>query len=475
MENILFFMKKIHFVGINGSGISGVACIAKNKGYDIDGCDGKAEGDYTKQLLDNNIKIYEGHNKEHLKGKDMVVLSPALLYKDKWKDIEELKFAADSGIQVIKWQKFLGDYIMKGGNVVSICGTHGKTTTTTLTALMFEKGGFDPNVMVGGEVKEWKQNYRVGNSDWYVLESDEYDSNFIDYHPKYIILNNLEMEHPECFKDFTEYVNNFENFLLTIQNNGKIVFNYDDNNSFDLILKLYDKLKKKNVEIIGYTMNNISTNIPQQSNEIKIYIVQNNKNSITINDEKIEFKVLGEHNIKNITISSIMAIECGISVDAIRFVVNNFTGSKRRLDLIFENDRVKIYDDYAHHHTQIQTTIQALKDNLNDGEKIIAILEPHLISRIAQNVKEYNEYMHIADYPIVTKIYKSRESFMPNPDVPAMLGDATIEYIENFDDVVIRVKSILTTDKNNFRILVMGAGYSYQLAIKLRDLCVANN
>ena len=168
----------VHFIGINGSGISGVACIAKNKGFNVSGCDLNKEGNYTNQLIANNINIQQGHSVDHLKNIDLVVLSPALLYKDKYKEILETKLAMET-IKTIKWQQFLGEYIMKNQNVVAVAGTHGKTTTTTLTALMLEKANFDPTAFIGGEVKEWGQNYRVGNSDYFVCEADEYDSNFL--------------------------------------------------------------------------------------------------------------------------------------------------------------------------------------------------------------------------------------------------------------------------------------------------------
>ena len=157
---------KVHFIGITGSGISGVACIAKQNGFDVDGCDLNGDiNNYTQQLLDNNIKILSPHDPEHIKDADIVVLTPALLYKDKYKQIEETRIAMETKT-TIKWQKFLGDYIMKDKNVIAVAGTHGKTTTTTLISLILEKANFDPTVFVGGVVKEW------GTVDPY--SSDEY-------------------------------------------------------------------------------------------------------------------------------------------------------------------------------------------------------------------------------------------------------------------------------------------------------------
>lgn len=456
---------KVHFIGINGSGISGVACIAKQKGFDVDGCDLKTEvNNYTQQLLDNNINIFNGHNSKHLENIDIVVLSPALLYKDKYKDIEETKIAMETKT-TIKWQKFLGDYIMKNKNVVAVAGTHGKTTTTTLLALMLEKANFDPTVFVGGVVKEWGTTYRVGNSDYYVCEGDEYDGNFLNYYPKFLILNNLEMEHPERFKDFIDYQENFKKFLKTVQNNGKIVFNYDDLNLKNLIFSMMDNFNKRGIKIIGYTFyNNLSDNY-----NIKIIPIKCDKNKVIINNEIIQHNLLGEHNAKNIAAASILALELGVNIQIIIDLLKDFYGSKRRIDLIFGDDRIKLYDDYAHHHTQVKCTLEAIKENINSDEKIIAILEPHLISRIKNNVKEFVDALLIADYPIVTKIFKSRESFMDDIDVKSLLNNDKIDYIEENDDIFNKVKEIIINNKNiKFSIIVMGAGNSYKIADKLK-------
>ena len=464
---------KVHFIGITGSGISGVACIAKQNGFDVDGCDLNGDiNNYTQQLLDNNIKILSPHDPEHIKDADIVVLTPALLYKDKYKQIEETRIAMETKT-TIKWQKFLGDYIMKDKNVIAVAGTHGKTTTTTLVSLILEKANFDPTVFVGGVVKEWGTTYRVGKSDYYVCEGDEYDGNFLYYHPKFVILNNLEMEHPERFKDFEDYKNIFKQFLLTIRNNGKIVFNYDDINLRNLILSMFDNLNEKEIKIIGYTFNGEISN----NSEIKIINVKREKGKIILNDNIIQHNLLGEHNNRNIAIATILALELGVNIKIIQDLLKNFYGSKRRIDLVFNSDKIKLYDDYAHHHTQVKCTIQAIKDNIVDSnnEKIIAILEPHLISRIKNNTKEFVDALLLADHPIVTKIFKSRESFMADIDVESLLNNDRIDYIENYDDILNKIKEIIANNKDQkFDIVVMGAGNSYKITEQLKNYFISS-
>ncbi|MDD2840359.1 MAG: Mur ligase family protein [Rickettsiales bacterium] len=461
----------VHFIGINGSGISGVACIAKNRGFEVSGCDLGERSNYSDQLAENNIKTFVGHNSEHLKNVDIVVVSPALLYKDRYKEIEETKIAMETR-KTIKWQRFLGEYIMNRQNIVAVAATHGKTTITSLIGLMLEKGKFDPTVFVGGVVKEWNKTYRVGESNYYVCEADEYDGNFLNYFPKYVILNNIEMEHPEIFSDYKDYENNFKNFLETIQENGKIVFYYDDENVYNLIVSMLDTFRKKNIKLIGCTFN---TKLKKVLSDIKLVKVKKEKNKVIINDEIIEYTILGGHNTKNISVASIMAMELGVKIQAIKDVAKSFAGSKRRMDLVFSNEKIRLYDDYAHHHTQVNCTLKALKDNLDKKESLIAILEPHLISRIKNNKEEYKEALLLADYPIVTKVFKSRESFLPDLNIKALLNNDKIMCIEDFDDVVKKVGQIVKENpKNKFSIIVMGAGNSYKIACYLRDLFLNN-
>ncbi|HSQ97269.1 MAG TPA: Mur ligase family protein [Rickettsiales bacterium] len=457
----------VHFIGINGCGISGVACIAKSRGFEVSGCDIGESSNYSAQLTENNIQTFVGHHAEHLKNIDVVVVSPALLYKDKYKEIEETKVAMESR-KTIKWQRFLGEYIMNRQNIVAVAATHGKTTITSLVGLMLERGGFDPTVFVGGVVKEWNKTYRVGESNYYVCEGDEYDGNFLNYFPKYVILNNIEMEHPERFANYEEYENNFKNFLETVQENGKIVFYYDDENVYNLITSMLDTFRKKNIKLVGYTFN---TRLKKVLSDIKLVKVKKGKNKVVINDETIEYGILGGHNTKNISVASILAMEMGVKIQAIKDIAKSFTGSKRRMDLIFSDNRIKLYDDYAHHHTQIMCTLTALKENLDKKEELIAILEPHLISRIKDNTEEYKKALLLSNYPIVTKVFKSRESFMKDIDIKKLLDDDKIMYIEDFEKVVEKVKEIISKNpEKKFSIIIMGAGNSYKIATSLKEL-----
>jgi UDP-N-acetylmuramate--alanine ligase len=467
----------IHFVGINGCGISGVACAAKKRGFIVSGCDAKSQSSYSPQLLQNQIIPYTGHHKDHLENVDLVAISPALLYQDKYKTIEELYYAHKKNI-LIKWQQFLGEYILKDKETIAVCGTHGKTTTTTLLSLVFENTGYDPTAFVGGIVPEWNSTYRLGNSDWHICEADEYDYNFIYYHPKYILITNIEMEHPERFSSFDEYKKTFSDFLKTIRNNGKIIFNLDDQNSIDLLIELQNELKQKNVELIGYTVQDkISSQLLCQ----QIFKIENisfqPKTEFSFNHQKYALSLMGLHNVYHAAavLSFMQTLSANANTEKIQSIFLNTHGSKRRLEKIFDNNTIKIYNDYAHHHSQVDSCIEALKNNT--GNTIIAVLEPHQVSRIVQNRDAYLDALNKADYFIITKIFKGREEDKEIPDIENFLKDfkEKSKYICDrsllLQEIKNQILNILQKNpKEKISILIMGAGDSHKIADDLSQM-----
>lgn len=459
-------MEKVHFLGINGSGIAGVACLAKKMNYDVDGCDLNVSGNYSEQLNNLNIKILEGQSKEHLKNIDKLVISAAVLYKGRYKNIEEITYAMDSGINILKWQEFIDKYLAKDKDLISICGTHGKTTTTTFVADLLEDLQQDPLAIIGGLNSRWNSSYRYGKGKYFVCESDEYGNNFLSYHPKYIIVNNIEMEHPEFFADLSEYKLNFENFLKNIRYDGAIIFNCDDENVISVILNQIDFLKKKNVKLIGYGIKKQES----PSNDFLFYNINVVKNSFTIDNKIYELNdIKGIHNIRNALIATLLMIHLNFQYDDIAKCLLNLSMPKRRMEKLFDDGNIKLFDDYGHHQTQVYLNLKTIKENIDIDEKIIAILEPHMISRFEQNYKEFINAMEIADYPIITSFYKSRESNLAVPDMNFYLKNSKIKYIEQFKDVIEEVKKILKKE-NKVSIIVMGAGKSYKLSQDLVNI-----
>ena len=456
--------EKIHFLGINGSGIAGVACLAKKMGYDVTGCDLNPVGNYTKQLQNLAIDVLEGQSREHIKNINTLVVSAAVFFQNRHKDIDEITYAMDNGIKVLKWQEFIDKYLAKDQNFIGVCGTHGKTTTTTFVADLLEDLQQDPSAIIGGINSRWGTSYRYGKGKYFVCESDEYGNNFWEYHPKYIIINNIEMEHPEFFKTFEDYLTNFGNFIKNIKEDGVVVFNADDKNIITVLSDIKDFLNKKNIKLIGYSLNNVNIE------DYKICNIIISKNSFILQDKTYTLNdIVGEHNLRNAIVSVLLMLNLGFGYDEINKSLKKLKLPKRRMEKIFDNGNVKLYDEYAHHHTQIHFNLKTLKENIEPDEKIIAIWEPHMISRFVQNSKEHINYMEIADYPIITEFYKSREINLDVPDMKSYLKGTKIKYIEKFDDVIEEVKKILKKEKK-VSIVVMGAGKSYRLSESLCNI-----
>jgi UDP-N-acetylmuramate--alanine ligase len=202
-------IKKIHFMGIGGSAVAGVAILAKKFGFEVSGCDLEQTTVYSTTLGNYNIPTFWGHNTQHLQGVDLLIVSPAVLYADPLP--EEVVEAKEKGI-LITWQEFVGQYLQKDKIVLAIAGTHGKSTTTALLGLLLEGSNLDPIVEVGAIIPQWQSTMRFGNSDYFVCEADEFNNNFLNYSPGLIIINNLEMDHPEFFKDFVDFKESFKKY-----------------------------------------------------------------------------------------------------------------------------------------------------------------------------------------------------------------------------------------------------------------------
>ena len=208
-------MKKVHFMGIAGSGMAPIAIIAKSMGFEVTGCDITDNSYYSEELRRNGIEILVGHDARHIEGKDIVAITPAVY--DYNPNHPELIEAQEKGI-LMTWQEFAGKYLQVGKKVVAICGTHGKSSTTAMAGLLMEAVGLNPIVEAGTIIKEWGVGYRISDSDYFVCEADEFNNNFLFYRPAYLIINNIEMDHPEFFKDEMEIKQSYVKFIKNIIN-----------------------------------------------------------------------------------------------------------------------------------------------------------------------------------------------------------------------------------------------------------------
>jgi len=393
---------KLHFVGIGGSGISGVAKLAQNSGYEISGCDIEKSTAYSKN-------IFQGHDVNHLKGIDLVVVSPAVFYSEK--RIDEVEEARKQK-KLMTWEDFLGNILLKDKKVICIAGTHGKSTTTAMAGKLLIDAGFDPIVVVGANVPEWERNSHFGKGEYAVIEADEFNNNFLNYHPEIAIINNIEFDHPDFFKNEDEVRESFEKFTQNLVGPK-------------ILVTEKDSLKRK-----------------------------------------FNLKVLGEHNQKNANMVYILGKKLGIKDEVIIKSLESFEGIGRRLELIADRNGVKVYDDYAHHPTAIETTLEGLRDIDIEG-KMWVIIEPHGFNRSRALLSKYKTAFHEADRVLIGPIFPARdkETFEMTPQIIAKVGGA--EGFDSFEDI----KKILQKEiKSGDIIVVMGAGKSYLWAREIAKI-----
>lgn len=435
-------------MGIGGSGMSAAAALAKANGFTVDGCDKSLDSPYIEKLK-SEINISEGHASSHLESKDLLVVTPAV-YFDEPKP-EEFSLAKN----VMTWQEFMGKHLQKGKEVIAVSGTHGKSTTTSMLSLVFEEAGLDPSVMVGAKVATWGVNYRIGQSDKFIVESDEFYDNFLHYSPSAIILNNIEFDHPDYFKTKTHLLQSFKNHIGSLTGKKILIANID---SPHVQKFAQDKGDKK---VITYSLLN-------ESADYYAKITERNSEGIkfSVDGEEYETKLAGDYNVSNALGVIALSIEYGVNMEVIKNVLKSFAGIGRRMELIGENDGVKIYDDYAHHPTAIRETLKGLRQKYPKN-RVTAIIEPHSYSRTKALLAEYKDVFTDADNVIIAPIFKARdnETFgISEQSIVEVSNHKNIKTFTSFEEIVERVNN---ESKSGDVIIVMGAGKSHELARKL--------
>ena len=342
---------RVHFLGIGGSGASAGAALAQAQGFEVTGCDLEPHNEFTTvfkpdQLLKNHSPKHLSVNlKGYRTNIDILATTPAVFSLDP--NNPELVEAKEKGIPIMTWQQFVGEYLTKDKFVIAICGTHGKTTTTAMIAQVLEDANLDPTVLLGAIHPKWKANYRVGKGKYFVVEADEFNDNFLHLKPDIAVVTNIEMDHPEYFKDINAYCDSFEKFLL--QTRGTIVANLKDSNVAEIIK---DVMKQSKVSALDF-------------NKI---------------DVEFNLKIPGNHNILNAKVAFQVGLLLGINPQTIKQSLENYTGVGRRFELIGQYQGAQIYSDFGHHPTEIKVTMEAAREKFPDN-RILLVYQPHMFSR----------------------------------------------------------------------------------------------
>jgi UDP-N-acetylmuramate--alanine ligase len=455
----------VHFMGIGGSGMAPIAVIAKKSGFEVSGCDFNEASYYSNVLLDNGIDIQVGHSIDHLDGVDILAVTPAIF--DINPNHPEIVEGKRRNI-LMTWQEFMGKYLHKDKFLVAVSGTHGKSTTTVLMGLALEAGGLNPIVEAGTIYKPWGGGFRIADSKYFVCEADEFNCNFLNYSPSIIIINNIEMDHPEFFRNFDDFKNAFKSFIKNMKHSGILIVNEESQGIRDVLIDMKAWLQEKNIKVIGYYIKD-KFDFPfslEYKAEIKNYKEEAIEFDISGSNYQESFKlgILGEHNVSNSLGVLSAALELGVNIETLKRVFESYRGIGRRTELIGEVRGVKVFDDYGHHPTAIATTLAAFR-NSYPNKTIYAIVEPHQISRLKMFFEEFAEALNKADKVIITKTFVGREIHKNIEPVNLDLLVNKIDtgkavYIEDFKNVA---DMIASKAKEGDIAIIFGAGESHKL------------
>ena len=394
----------VHFIGIGGIGMSGLAQIMNNMGFTIQGSDLNRNKN-TDRLIKKGIKIFFGHHKKNLNKTTMVVISSAVK-----KNNIELIAAKHKKLPVFKRGEMLANIVALKKNIV-VTGSHGKTTTTSLVANILVEAGLDPTVINGGVINSLKNNAQLGKGEWAVIESDESDGSFLKLPITYSIVTNLDKEHLDFYRGFERLKKSFCTFIEKTPSFGKSLICIDDNN----LKSLLSKCKTRNFLTYGFDKrsNYQITNV-RRKKDCSIFDLKIKFPSIkTSNINNIVVNLIGDHNITNATASIAIALNLGIKVNKIKKALKKFLGIQRRFTKVFTVEKREFYDDYAHHPTEIKAVINSVRQVYKD-RKIICVFQPHRYSRVKFLKNEFASSFKFSDAVVLCPVYSAGEKVKYN-------------------------------------------------------------
>ena len=389
----------IHFVGIGGIGMSGLSLIMKGKGFKVQGSDISSNKN-IERLRKEKIKIFIGQKKQNLKSATIVVISSAIK-----KNNAEIIEAKRKKLPIISRGKMLAHIVSLMKNIV-VAGSHGKTTTTSLVAAIFQKTKLDPTIINGGVINSIKNTAKLGKSEWSILEADESDGSFVYIPPTYSIITNIDREHMDFYKSMDDLKRYFIQFIEKVPSFGKSFICIDDKINYDLV----KKLKNQNFYTFGVNpkSNFLIKNIRQNKKFTEFDLLVNLPNKKKLNIKKIKTPLIGVHNVRNSVGAVAVALTVGISVSNIKKGLLNFKGVQRRFNKIFSYNGIDFYDDYAHHPTEIKVVLEGVDKVYKDYDKV-CVFQPHRISRLKDLRKEFSFAFQNADTVLLCPIYTAGE------------------------------------------------------------------
>ena len=466
----------IHFVGIGGIGMSGIAEVMHQLGYTVQGSDA-AEGYVVEKLRKAGIPVNIGHAPENLGDAAVVVCSTAIPDSN-----PEVQAAAERRLPRVRRAEMLAE-LMRMQKTVAVAGTHGKTTTTSMVAALLDSGGVDPTVINGGIINRYGSNARLGKSDWWVIEADESDGSFLRLDGTIAVVTNIDPEHLEHYGSFDRVKDSFVEFVENVPFYGLAVLCVDHPEVQNIIGRIRDR------RIVTYGFSALAdvradnvTPVPGGT-EFDALILDKSGERRTL---PVSVPIPGRHNVQNALAAIAVALELGISDEAIVAGFERFEGVKRRFTKVGEADGATIIDDYAHHPTEIRAVLSAAREGASSlagtgdgagGGRVIAVVQPHRYTRLQALMEEFQNAFNDADVVFVTPVYAAGEEPIEGVDSAALVeglrahGHRMVRTVDNLDQLCGELRDLAA---DGDMVICMGAGDITKWAAALADgICAA--
>ena len=433
----------IHILGICGTFMGGLALLARERGFDVSGSDANVYPPMSDQLAAAGIDVMQGYLPEHLQpAPDMVVMGNAMSRGN-----PAVEYVLNRNLPYISGPQWLAENILLNRWVLAVSGTHGKTTTSSMLAWILEYAGMQPGFLIGGVPGNFGQSAAIGNTPFFVIEADEYDtaffdkrSKFIHYHPRTLVINNLEFDHADIFADLAAIQTQFHHLIRTVPAEGLVITPH--------AIPAIEQTLERGCWTPRQTLNDVQADwqLAETAEDGHSFTVQHNQNT-----REVDWSLLGQHNVNNALAAIAAAHHVGVTVEHACEALNQFKGVKRRLELRGERRGIKVYDDFAHHPTAIASTLQGLRANVGQ-QRLIAVLEPRS-NTMKMGVHEHTlaASLNTADKVI---LYQDPNLTWSLDNIQQQLGDSSV-LLRNIDDVV---EQLVSQSKAGDHIVVMSNG-----------------
>lgn len=445
-------IKKIHFIGIGGISMSGIALLLKSKGFEITGSDSKMSAN-IEHLIENNIEVYIGQKKENILDQDLFVYTDAIQETN-----EELIAARKTGKPIVSRGVFLGALMRNYKRSIAVSGSHGKSTTTSMIAKILIYSYDDATILLGGLLDDMKGNVKVGESETLLTEACEFKGNILNYYPSTAVILNIDEDHLDYYKDLNHIVETFIGYIKNLDENSKSIINYDDVNTH----RLFEHVKG---ELITFSLH-------EESATYFVSDIEYDENShpsfnLHMKDGTVEhfyLQIIGKFNIINAVAAIIASYENGISMETIRESLKTYKTLHRRMETVGRKKDALVITDYAHHPFEIKSTLSALKHSYN--KNIIAVFEPHQFSRTKLLLDDFSKSFFDANETIIADIYAARDPFddtIHSRDLVKKINQngGNAKYIGDFESIVEYLNKNLNKDDI---VITLGAGNADKLA-----------